>query len=874
MKPLKRASSSSPTFGFAALPWLILLMAASAVAQDAQGIYTLAPPAGWIDVISPQYELPPRSGRPEEGASILLFDRQIDVAEDGDAHYQHFAVTLASAADVDDYSQLNVTVDPTFQSLAIHWLRVIRNGEVIDQSESARITALSQETELRRRIYNGNYNVNVLLSDVRVGDIVDFAYTLYSTEQLFPGHFATRLDTAWGIPVIRQRIRVRSPLARGLRYRTSDGAPVPEPRAQGDRSELVMEWNDLTPIAVDPDIPLWYYPWPYLEISDLEGWPSASRLVGPLFAPRPGASRLVAGVVDEIRAAGGSQREQAQLALQYVQENIRYTSIAIGRGSHEPADPDVVLDRRFGDCKDTALLLATILNGLGIDAQPALVHSWRGRTLTEALPTPYAFDHVIVRAGIGGETYWLDATAPTHYSPLSAGDPANYGLALLVDGAPGLEAILRPAPDTRRRSVEMVFDLSSGLDAPGTLSMTTSYAGSLADAMRPVLTRSTPEQRQSDYTSYIASYYPGAASAAPVEVIDDKSANVLEIRESYRLERTFTRDESGVRTFYLHADELYSYADSTSSGSRRSPIGLDYPAHVHQKIVAHLPEQWAVQPGTVTVENPAFRYRSEVDYSGRTLDIRYEYQALADHVPFSELAQYEADRTRFYDDLGYVLTYNDGLLGGGRVAIAPLPFITLLVALGLGIWGAVRLYRYDPPPRPVEPGAPVGIRGWLLLPALGALVSPFVFGWLVANWAPFIHADMWYTLPSIVSESHRASAHIALLAIVGIGTLLSVASVLVAVLFFRKRTSAPTAYIALLWTGALFSLAIVFWAMSAGIDMEANFAESLGATLREVVAALIWTAYMQQSKRVRATFVRRRRQPAPMPAVSAAPAGL
>ena len=33
-----------------------------------------------------------------------------------------------------------------------------------------RITALPQETELRERIYNGGYNINVLLSDVRVGD--------------------------------------------------------------------------------------------------------------------------------------------------------------------------------------------------------------------------------------------------------------------------------------------------------------------------------------------------------------------------------------------------------------------------------------------------------------------------------------------------------------------------------------------------------------------------------------------------------------------------------------------------------------------------------------------------------------------------------
>src|SRR5690606_33383128 len=120
------------------------------------------------------------------------------------------------------------------------------------------------------RIYNGRYNINVLLADVRIGDIVEFAYTVRSDELLFPGHFATRLDTAWSMAMAKQRIRVRAPVSRMLSYRMTDGTPLPEPRVQGDRSELVMEWTGVAPVAVEPGIPAWYYPWPSLEISDLE----------------------------------------------------------------------------------------------------------------------------------------------------------------------------------------------------------------------------------------------------------------------------------------------------------------------------------------------------------------------------------------------------------------------------------------------------------------------------------------------------------------------------------------------------------------------------------------------------------------------------
>ncbi|HEX7079619.1 MAG TPA: DUF3857 domain-containing protein [Gammaproteobacteria bacterium] len=860
MPELRRPGAAGRALPAAAAA-LLLLCAAPAPGQEAPDLYRFATPGSWVEVLSPEYSAAAEaSERVPKGAWILLFDRQINVTAAGDESYLHTAVKLTDAAAVADYSQINVAVDPAFQTLDFHWLRVVRDGTVIDQRPLARITALPQETELDRRIYNGNYNINVLLADVRAGDVVEFAYTVRSSEQLFPGHFAARLDTEWGVPVHRERIRILSPLDRSLRYRSSDGTPVPEPRVRGGLAELTMEWTDVAPVAVDPNLPSWYYPWSYLEISDLESWAEAARLVRPLFMRGAAASTLVAPVADAIRSQGGGPREQALRALQYVQEQIRYTSISIGRGSHEPADPDTVLERRFGDCKDKALLLATILNMLGIDAQPALVHSWRGPSLADALPTPYAFDHAIVRAQIDGETYWLDATAPTRHRPLAVDDPADYVLALPVSAAGGLEAIPRPASDTRRREVSVVVDVSNGLHAPATLDVTTRYFGALADAMRPLLARTTPEQRQSDYSSYVARYYPGARATAPVEIDDNRDANVIEVRERYALEQTFARDEtSGLLTFALHADELYPYADAWGSGVRQTPLGLEFPIRIRQRIVARLPEPWLVQPRTVSIENPAFRYRSSVSYADRTLELVYEYEALADHVPLAQLAKYQADRTRFYDDLGFVLTYDDRP-ASGRLAVAPLPLTLLLLALGLGVWGAVVLYRYDPAPRAAPPNAPAGIRGWLLLAALGMIVTPIATAAALVSWLPLIEAETWYGLPNVVQEGYGASVHAVALGVLVLSTLLVIASVAAAVLFFKKRTSAPVVFIALLWFGIVLNGSVLVWATYAGLDVGSDPAARIGEVARTILIAAAWTVYMLRSRRVRATFVRRRRR--------------
>jgi transglutaminase-like putative cysteine protease len=625
-------------------------------AQDANApLYGFLEPAAWIDVAPPLYDAPDPTEGIVDGSSILLFDRQIDVTTEGDEQYEHLAVKVLDSVGVNANSQINMGVDPTYQSLTIHWLRVVRQGQVIDQSESARITAVPEENDLTNRIYNGRYRIDVLLEDVRVGDVVEYAYTLSSREQLFPGHFSVSLPTAWSSPVRRQRIRIRSPLDRPLHYRLSDSEVAPTPDILNDSRELVLEWTDVAPIPSDSDRPGWYDTWPSLEVSELDSWADVSRLVSPLFAVRPETSSLVTEVVSEVRAAGGTLEQQALRALQYVQDEISYASIAIGRGRYEPADPDTVLRRRFGDCKDKSLLLTTILEQLGIDAQPALVNSVRGHALDNVLPTPYAFDHAIVRAQIGDQVYWLDATLSTRYSPLATDDPANFERALLVNNiSPELSVIPQPSPGTRVHELLMEFDLRAGIEEEASLVMTTWYRGRLADEMRPVLSRGSREQRELDYTNYIASFYPGARIAGPIGIEDDKSRNVIEIREFYTLPHGFTEKEDGALELFLHADEIYPFGKALRSSVRQAPLALEYPIQVHQGILVHMPEEWPIEPRTVTIENPAFRYSSEVSYSEQQHDLKldYRYEALADHVQPADMDRYEKDRKRFYDDTG------------------------------------------------------------------------------------------------------------------------------------------------------------------------------------------------------------------------------
>jgi hypothetical protein len=623
----------------------------------------------------------------------------------------------------------------------------------MEQRREARITAVPAETELRDRIYNGRYNINVLLSDVRIGDVVEYEYTIHSKERIFPGHFSEGFSIARPGPVRWQRIRILAPITRALQYRVSDGRQMPAPTDHGATREFAWDWHDLAGIVADDDRPRWYVTWPYLEVSDLGSRSDVVRRVVPLFSVKQPMSPELAAVVSNIRGAGGTPAEQALRALQFVQEEIRYVSISIGRGAYQPASPGTVLGRRFGDCKDKSLLLATILRELGVEAQPALVSTWFGRTLGESLPTPYVFDHAIVRMKIGTDVYWLDGTADKQFSALSPDSPADFEQGLVVDSSStGLTRIARPATGVHGKRSEVLIDLRNGQGKPAKLQITTSYTGTLADSTRSDFTDRSPEQRQSDYINYIVRYYPGAKTSQPITIEDDKSKNVIQVREYYDLDQTYTRNESGNLEFFVEADEMYRYVNKLSSSVRKAPLAIAFPIKIQQTIHVLFPEKHSLRNETVEIDNPAFRYASTVDYSEEgaspQLTLDYRYEALSDVVEVAALAKYLADRKRAHDDLGYALkSVAKASTRAPPAMLAPLPRAVIFLSLALGIWIAVRFVnRFDPEPAAMVPNSPVGIRGWLLLPAFVVIVTPINSAMAFLTSAGFLDVDRWYTL--------------------------------------------------------------------------------------------------------------------------------
>jgi hypothetical protein len=279
---------------------------------------------------------------------------------------------------------------------------------------------------------------------------------------------------------------------------------------------------------------------------------------------------------------------------------------------------------------------------------------------------------------------------------------------------------------------------------------------------------------------------------------------------------------------------------------------------VRQNIVVYLPEDWPVKDSSVKVDNPAFRYEGIVRYSARTLEITYSYEALADHVPTEDLRKYLSDRKKVYDDIGYVLSMASPDAPAKPLAIAPVPLFALLASLALGTWFTIRyVYRWDPPPREADSDAPEGLGGWLILPTLTVIASPFIYAWLIFASAGFVDAEVWHRLPDLVGAGYETWAQPLVLVLVGFAPFLIVLQILLYVLFFRKRSSAPVAFIAINWATLMHLTIVASLMLIVGLDEETKPAEFVVDTIRDIAMAGVWTAYMLRAQRARATFRQR-----------------
>jgi hypothetical protein len=634
------------------------------------------------------------------------------------------------------------------------------------------------------------------------------------------------------------------------------------PTVTRENGQMVYQWyrEHVPGASYDGDAPAWYNPYPTLLVSGYSTWEAVSDWALQHYTYPAKPSKGLTELIDKIKGETDEPTKRLEKALQFVQDEIRYTGLEAGIGGYKPRKPADVFGQRFGDCKDKSLLLCYMLKELGIEAYPALVNTTDRKGIIDWLPSPNAFNHCVVQVRQGG-IYWYDPTISLQGGSYHNRYFGNLGYALVI--RPGTKELTKiESARASKTQVKEVFTMED-VGGPVSLAVTTQYYGFDADQLRQQFAAANLKETEKSYLNYTAKTFPQVAVKEPLRYEDDRAGNVFTTYESYEVtdfwiapDSTQPRQLQGSVYPQTLRDKLFA----PSTKIRTAPFSLEYPMHYEHTIRLDLPEPWTVENEEREIAGPGFQFNLETKYVEQSAIFRYTYQTTQDHVAAKSTAEFIKKQDQVINALGYSLTHNQGAAGGASSERINwlMVLLGLLCAAGTA-WGAQQLYYYDPEPVIIdEYGLEIG--SWLYLFALGLFIRPLlhliqILGGNYFDW------HRWEALTTEASASYNPPLAALLVAELFYHITMMGFCIVLIFLFVRRRSSVPNL------VTVLYGISIVFTALETYLlwDMKLLANEQAGSNVKEllrlIISGAVWVPYLHLSQRAKETFVETIRVP-------------
>ncbi len=589
---------------------------------------------------------------PVNGLRYQLIDRQLNLEARQVSQYTHYVMQITSTEGLEQASQLSFDFDPGYQTLQIHQVRVLRQGVYLDRLEPNELRLFQREPDLEHFLYSGTKTAYLILPDIRVGDVLEYSYSTIGNNPVLGNKFSIQMQLDWEMPVAFNSVRVLVNSGRTLYYSVPEGPNGKLTMTESStHRELLWQQSLVAAINVDNDVPAWFTPHHYWSLSEFSSWQDVVQWALPLYEQTAVVEPVVQQVADQLMQTSTQPKARVMAALQFVQQQVRYLGIEDGIGSHVPRKASDTLYRRYGDCKDKTVLLMALLKAMGFNPQAALVNLEQGTILPKQLPSPYAFDHVIVTLSLGEQQYWMDGTDLNQGSDLDTiGVPyLHYALPVASDSK---ELV---AMDDKYRAPETVLRRELWLDEPRSrLLVEARYSGHEAESQRSSWKNTSPEQIGHQQVSYYSKLYSDLEGHSLPDVQDDLQRNELVLRQQFTL--SGGSEELARNGLPLYADLIDNYL-KTIDNSRKQPLALGPPLKIRQEFIFHLPHDVNIADYNQHYENEVFSFSIWVQQvKPRLLRATYRYQNRLDHVPVRELARYRESVLRAREELALNFT--------------------------------------------------------------------------------------------------------------------------------------------------------------------------------------------------------------------------
>ena len=398
----------------------IVSCAASAAAQKADSSAAVVSGSVWDGVpfhASPEEVLKAASSVPSSAQSnitVLLDERRIVLDKDQKAMVTyHLVYRIENQAGVQAWASIGAGYSPWFQKRPELQARVItedRHAYTLDAKTLSDAPVHAGEEDM----YNDDREYQGPLPGLAAGAVVEELIRVEDTAPFFTVGSVYREYINRPFPVAMTRVVAEAPVSLALKYKVRK---LPEVAAQKETKDgvvtLTFEKENLEAVErVSPNLPSDVAPVPEIEIATAASWKDVAERYRAMSDPQlhPEEAKAMLPSLPK----NGDRQAKITAIVRELHHQVRYTGVEFGEAKLTPQPPAETMKRHYGDCKDKAALLVSMLRAAGIPAYLALLNAGEGQDVDASLPGMRMFDHAIVYVPgekDGDSALWIDATA-------------------------------------------------------------------------------------------------------------------------------------------------------------------------------------------------------------------------------------------------------------------------------------------------------------------------------------------------------------------------------------------------------------------------------------------------------------------------------
>ncbi len=485
------------------------------------------PAPSWVE------EATLEEGARGEGAPLLIADWQYWMEDGVVTSYFDSATRIDNPQSLMEVGTISFDWLPDKGDLSVHRVQILRDGTTIDVlGDGTEFDILRREQGLEQRLLDGQLTATLAVPGLQVGDILRVTHSKTVDDQALGDEMQVLQylpADPWQVGFARAV--VSWPSDEEVFWRVEDHAGVTAPKTDDGVSRIAVT----LPLAEKPDMPAdapsRYHRPAILRLGTYADWAELSRTMEPHFAKAAqiDGDGAIARQAKQIMAKTKDPLHRAALATQLVQDEVSYLLNGLDGGNYLPQSAQETWEKRYGDCKAKSVLLNALLTQMGITSQTVLVQTRGGDSVAELLPMPGNFDHMIVRAQIDGQDYWLDGTsAATRINNIDWVPAFHYALPLTAEGA-DLMPIAQRDQTQPNLVMDLVADYSAGVDLPTLYTVNMRFYGPQGAGFRKLADEDNEEVARNFGRQVANGQGGGVVSSVEIEYNEEEAFGILRV---------------------------------------------------------------------------------------------------------------------------------------------------------------------------------------------------------------------------------------------------------------------------------------------------------------------------------------------------------